>query len=55
MNRIIFVLNNWWTRSTACGPCPGMVNGGLAMDGGTKLAEAWPSAAPVSKGQERGS
>jgi hypothetical protein len=38
----------------ACGPCPGMVNGGLALDGGTELAEAWPSAALVSKGLGQG-
>jgi hypothetical protein len=43
INRNIFVLNNRWTRSMACGPCSAMVHSGPAMDGGTKLA-------PVSKG-----
>jgi hypothetical protein len=28
INQIIFVLNNQWTRSMACGPCPAMVHGG---------------------------
>jgi hypothetical protein len=47
INRIIFVLNNRWTRSMACGPCP-------AVDGGTKLTEAWSPATPVSKGTGQG-
>jgi hypothetical protein len=54
INRIIFVLNNRWTRSMACGPCPAMVHGGSAVDGGTKLAGAWPPAATVSKGAGQG-
>jgi hypothetical protein len=47
INRIIFVLNNRWTRSMACGPCP-------AMDGGIELIGAWPPAAPVSMGAGQG-
>jgi hypothetical protein len=31
-----------------------MVHGGPAVDGGTELAEAWPLAAPVSKGAGQG-
>jgi hypothetical protein len=47
INRIIFVLNNRWTRSMACGPSP-------AVDGGTELTGAWPLAAPESKGTGQG-
>jgi hypothetical protein len=47
INRIIFVLNNRWTQSMACGPCP-------TVDGGTELTRAWPLAAPVSKGAGQG-
>jgi hypothetical protein len=54
INRIIFVLNNRWTRSMTCGPCPAMVHGGPAVDDITELAEAWPPAAPVSKGAGQG-
>jgi hypothetical protein len=47
INQIIFVLNNRWTRSMACGPS-------LAVDGGTELAGAWPLATLVSKGTGQG-
>jgi hypothetical protein len=47
INRIIFVLNNRWTRSMACGPCP-------AVDGGTELTGAWPPATQVSMGAGQG-
>jgi hypothetical protein len=54
INRIIFVLNNRWTRSIACGPCPAVVHGGPAVDSGTELTGAWPLTAPVSNGADHG-
>jgi hypothetical protein len=54
INQIIFVLNNWWTRSMACVPSPAMVHGGLAVDGISELIGAWPPAAQVSKGANQG-
>jgi hypothetical protein len=54
INRIIFVLNNRWTQSMACGPCPAKVHRGPAVDGGTELTGAWPPAAPMSKGAAQG-
>jgi hypothetical protein len=54
INQIIFVLNNQWTQSMACGPCLAMVHGGPAVDGGTELTGAWPPAAPMYKGVAQG-
>jgi hypothetical protein len=54
INRIIFVLNNRWTRSIACGPCPAVVHGGPAVDSGTELTGAWPLTALVSNGANHG-
>jgi hypothetical protein len=54
INRIVFILNNRWTQSMACGPCPAMVHSGPAVDSGTELTGAWPPAALVSKGASQG-
>jgi hypothetical protein len=48
INRIVFILNNRWTQSMACGPCPAMVHSGPAVDGGTELAERGDPDAPLA-------